>query len=81
MSDERVENIAESILSRKPTHVRLRRPDVGGGGYFIPLASLKTGHHGWHEELEYNECGDTILIEFVYMTDEEYAALEEFSGW
>jgi hypothetical protein len=54
---------------------------VGGGGYFIPLASLKTGHHGWHEELEYNECGDTILIEFVYMTDEEYAALEEFSGW
>lgn len=78
----RAARIAEAILKRyEPTHVRLTRPDIGGAGYYIPLASLRTGHHGWFEELENNDIGDQLMIEFVHMTDEEYDALPEFTGW
>ena len=81
MSEERIERIAESILLHTPTHIRIRRPQLGGAGYIIPIDSIKTGQHGWQEEFEENECGETILIEFIYMSDEEYSALDEFTGW
>jgi|WetSurSiteA1Bulk_404760.scaffolds.fasta_scaffold01794_10 hypothetical protein len=48
------------------------------GSYIIPLELLEDAING---EKDGNETGESIIVTFIEMDDEEYSKLEEFQGW
>lgn len=56
--------------------LKMTRPDVRLDHWCIVGLN-----HSLQDEFEGAEVGDSICIEVVEMTDEEFKALPEFEGW
>ena len=58
--------------------IRVTRPDLGGGGY---TQKIDGASDLIDAEFDGAEIGEKIVLELVEMTQEEYDALPEFTGW
>ena len=58
--------------------IKVTRSDASGS-YVMPLKEIDV--QAEFDDIEHADPGEAVTLTVIEMTEEEYNALEEFSGW
>ena len=61
-------------------YIKIERPDYGS--YIQPVSQLLSAiDANIVDAIDYTEVGEQLILTVVEMPEEEYAKLDEFTGW
>ena len=61
--------------------IKVTRPNLDSAGYILGKHEISSILGEVESMLDYGDTEDSILIEVIEISDEEFNNLEEFSGW
>ena len=61
--------------------IRVSKPDINKSGYILSKEEISNVVGEIETMLDYGDINDKLLIEVVWISTEEFAELDEFTGW